>query len=468
MTRAIRAEWVVTMDSLRTGPADTAHALVPDGGVNPEGRVIPDDTVIPDGMVVFERGVITDVGPASEVKERHDDLAVTDLGGHVLLPGFVNAHTHLAMTMFRGVADDVSLEQFLATVVSLEARLLGPDTVREASLAAMVESHLSGVTTALDMYFFADAVMDAARQAGFRAVTGPVVLDEPGPDTPGTTVDERFRSAGSWLADRPVGYDWRPVVGPHSTYLVSESSLVEAASLAGAADALLHLHAAESSDEVAMVRGRTGRHPVALLDDLGILGPRTVLAHRVHLGRGEIGALGRTGASVVHCPSSNLKLASGIAPVSELLEGGVNVALGTDGAASSNDLDVLGAVRLAALLHKCAAPGGPDATALSARDALRMATSNGAAALGLSGRLGVLAPGAMADMVAMDLCGVHTQPVHDVFSAIVYASGRSDVTDVWSRGVRVVEQRVHTLVDQTAAAASLRSLGGAVRAAMSR
>lgn len=424
------------------------------------------DEVIADGMVIYDGPWITEVGPAAELSERHRGVPVTHLRGHALLPGFVNAHTHLAMTMFRGVADDVSLEDFLGTVVPLESRVLNPGSVHQASLAAMVESHLAGVTTALDMYFFADSVMAAAKQSGFRAICGPVVLDGPGPDSPGTTAAERAAASGAWLAKQPVEPEWRPAVGPHSTYLASPETLGVAGALASDADALFHIHAAETTDEVELVLHSRGRRPVALLDDLGLLGKRTVVAHGVHLDQSELEALAGSGASVVHCPASNLKLASGVAPVKQLLDAGVNVALGTDGPASSNDLDMLGSVRLAALLHKTAAPGGPDATAISAREALRMATVRGAAALGLQGRLGVLAPGASADMSAIDLRGVHTQPVHDVFSAVVYAAGRGDVTEVWSRGVRVVEDRTHRIIEESEVAGSLESLGEMVRQAM--
>lgn len=424
------------------------------------------DEVIADGMVVYDGPWITEVGAADELSERYRGVPVTHLRGHALLPGFVNAHTHLAMTMFRGLADDVCLKDFLDTVVPLESRVLNPGSVHQASLAAMVESHLCGVTTALDMYFFADSVMEAARQSGFRAVCGPVVLDGPGPDTPRTTVAERVASSEAWLRKHPAELDWRPAVGPHSTYLASPETLGVAGALASGADALLHIHAAETTDEVEIVRRTRGMRPIALLDELGLLGNRTVIAHGVHLERPEVDALATSGASVVHCPASNLKLASGVAPVKQLLDAGVNVALGTDGPASSNDLDMLGSVRLAALLHKTAAPGGPDATALSARDVLRMATANGAVALGLEGRLGVLAAGASADMSAIDLRGVHTQPVHDVFSAIVYAAGRGDVTEVWSRGMRVVESGTHCIIDESEVAGSLEMLGERVRQVM--
>lgn len=445
--RAVRADWVIPM-----GPRDAGSSRT--------------DEVIADGMVIHDGPWITAVGPAAELSERHRGAPVTHLRGHALLPGFVNAHTHLAMTMFRGVADDVCLEDFLATVLPLESRVLNHRTVHQASLAAMVESHLAGVTTALDMYFFADAVMEAAQQSGFRVVCGPVVLDGPGPDSPGTTAAQRAVSGEVWLRNQPVQPDWRAAVGPHSTYLASPGTLEAAGALACGADALLHIHAAETAEEVELVQRTRGRRPVALLDELGLLDNRTVVAHGVHLDRSEVERLAAGGASVVHCPASNLKLASGVAPVKQLLDAGVNVALGTDGPASSNDLDMLGSVRLAALLHKTAAPGGPDATAISAREALRMATVNGAAALGMEGRLGVLAPGAAADMSAIDLRGVHTQPVHDVFSAIVYAAGRGDITDVWSRGVRVVDRRNHRLVEESEVAGSLASLGEMVQQVM--
>ncbi len=402
------------------------------------GATVPTDDILGDATVVWKGAQIIDVGPAGEIAERHPDVEVIRLRGHALIPGLVNAHTHLAMTMFRGIADDVSLEDFLGTVLPLESRVLSSETVHQGALAAMVESHLAGVTTALDMYFFADEVMAAAGRSGFRALSGPVVLDGPGPDSLGTTAEQRFGSARKWLEKHPGRTDWRPAVGPHSTYLASPETLDAAGTLARGASAIFHIHAAETADEVALVAGTRGSRPVELLGEMGLLDERTVLAHGVHLTNAEMEAVGDCGASVVHCPASNLKLASGVADVPRLIERGVNVALGTDGAASSNDLDLLGVVRLAALLHKGAGRSAPDATVVSAHEALRMATLNGARALGLDGALGFLGPGAQADMVAIDLDRAHTQPVYDVFSAIVYAAGRGDVTDVWSRGVHVV------------------------------
>ena len=452
----LRAEWVLPMmDQAMTDQAVTDQGMRGPGGSGAE-------PVIHDGAVCFAGDSILEVGPAQEVLAGSPGARVTHLRGHALLPAFVNAHTHLPMTMFRGVADDRGLEEFLATLLPLEGRSLDERRVGLASWCAMVESHRAGVNTALDMYFFSDAVLAAADRLGFRVLTGPVFLDDPGPDSDAAAFERRLAAAAEWLARHPDSPDRLPVVAPHSTYLVSPSSLGAIGELARDAGALLHIHASETQAEVREVTDRHGLSPVALLDDLGLLGPRTVVAHAVHLDRGEIEALARSGASVAHCPASNLKLGSGVAPVAELLEAGVEVALGTDGPASSNDLDVMGAMRLASLLHKSAGARGTDPTVLPARAALKMVTRNGARALGLGGRLGVLAPGASADMIAVDLDQPHTQPVHDVFSALVYSAGRGDITEVWSSGHHVVSGGRHTVADESEVGAVLRSLGAEI------
>ena len=423
----------------------------------------PDAEPIVDGTVVLDDGLITDLGGAAEMAVRHPGVPVTHLRGHALMPAFVNAHTHLAMTMFGGVADDRSLEDFLATVVPLESELLDHDVVATASVGAMVESHLAGVGTALDMYFFPGAVLEAAERCGFRALTGPVVLENEPPDAPGSTPEQRLEALAAWLADHPATDSWRPVVNPHSTYLVSPDHLRSAAELAARHDAVFHVHAAESAGEVATVAAMHSLHPIELLAEVGALGERTVVAHGVQLDESQIALLADSGTSVAHCPSSNLKLASGVAPVPQLLDAGVNVALGTDGSASSNDLDVLGAARLAALLHKTVGSGAPDPSRLDARTTLWMATRSGAAALGLGDTLGLLAPGAMADLVAVDLDGPHTQPIYDVHSSILYAAGRGDISQVWSAGRCVVRDGRHQLVDTDAVVSDLRLLGERTR-----
>ena len=432
-TTVVRAGWVVTVD--------------------------PTDRVIADGAVAWRGGELVAVGPAAEVIAAVGAAETVDLPGHVLLPGLVNAHTHLAMTMFRGIADDLDLQGFLDRVVPAEAELLDPARVGVAVRAAAAESLLSGVTSVLDMYFYPDATLAAAHEIGLRVLTGPVFLDAVGPEGRGQA--GQLRWAEDWLDAHPSGDGWRPVVSPHGTYTVSPDHLVDIHALATRHEALLHIHAAENQGEVELVESMHGRRPVELLDDLGVLGRRTMVAHAVHLTGGEIDRLAATGTAVAHCPASNLKLASGIAPVPELLDAGVTVALGTDGPASSNDLDVFGAMRLAALLHKGLSG---DARALPASTVLRMATAAGAEALGIGASVGSLEVGKQADVVAGDLGRPHTQPVHDPGSSLVYAAGRGDVTHVWSSGRPVVADGVLLTVDAAEITAALRALGEEVAA----
>ncbi len=406
--------------------------------------------------VAVDGGRVVAVGDAAEVEGAWAGRERVDLPGHALLPGFVNAHTHLGMSMLRGVADDRDLDAFLAAVLPIEDAVLDAGRVALATRAAATESVLAGVTTALDMYYFAEAGVPAAESVGLRLLSGPVVFD----GGPGSVPwPAQVAAAREWFAradDRP---GTRPVIGPHSTYLVSPDHLAEVRELAVAHGALVHVHAAETAAEVELVRGRHGVGPVALLASLGLLGSDTVLAHAVHLDDGDLELVAGTGAAVAHCPASNLKLASGVARVPELLAAGVAVGIGTDGPASSNDLDVLGATRLAALLHKGApATGAPDAAHLPAEVALRAAALGGARALGIDAEVGSVEVGKLADLVAVDLDRPHVQPVYDVASSVLYAAGRGDVTDVWSAGRRVVADGTPTSPDAATVTDDLRAL----------
>lgn len=423
----ISAEWVVTVDGAR--------------------RVIEHGAVAVVGDTVADVGPLTDIGVAWSPQRR------THLPGHLLMPGMVNAHTHLAMTLFRGIADDRDLADFLGVVIPAEDGLLDAALVECATEAAAVESLRAGVTSALDMYFFCDAALTASRRVGLRVMTGPVLLESAGPDRMARR--DRLAWSGDWLASNPPTRGFRPVVGPHSTYLVDPSTLEHGGDLAARHGATVHIHAAETAAEVRDVRERFGRTPVALLGHLGLLGPSTVLAHGVHLSDEEIDPIVSSGAHVAHCPGSNLKLAAGVARIPELLARGGSVALGTDGPASSNDLDLLGVVRLAALLHK-GVSGDP--TVLDAATVVEMATLGGARALGLDADLGSIEEGKLADLVAVDLSGVHHEPVHDPVSALVYAAGRSDVRHVWVGGRTVVEDGHVVTVDEQRTAARMREL----------
>jgi 5-methylthioadenosine/S-adenosylhomocysteine deaminase len=408
-------------------------------------------TVVRDGAVAVRDGGILAVGPAGELRERYTADEDIDARDCLVLPGLVNTHTHLAMTLLRGRADDVTLQGFLERVLRWEAELLSPKNVAAAVRVALAESVRAGVTTALDMYWFHEAAEEVAREAGWRLLAGPVFMDVP--DSPdGRAYEKRMEWARRDLAGRAGhGPGVRPVVFAHSAYTLEPAQLGEIGALAREFGALLHIHAAENAAEVATVEGRHGMRPVELLDSLGLLGPGLLLAHAVDLTGPEIAALARTGTSVAHCPVSNLKLGCGIAPVPRLLSAGVTVGLGTDGSVSSNTLDVLGAVRQAALVHKAAG----DPTAVDAEQAVRMATIEGARALGLGDQLGSLEPGKRADLIVLDLGRPHLRPRHDVWSALAYAAQSGDVRDTVVEGRVLMRDRVLTTLDEAAALAAL-------------
>lgn len=419
-----------------------------------DGDVVTVDTagtVVAGGAVAVDRGEIVAVGPAAGLRARFEPRESVDADGCLVLPGFVNTHTHLAMTLLRGSADDVTLQGFLERVVRRESELLEPATVAAAVRLAIVESVRAGVTSALDMYWFHEAAERVAAEAGWRLHTGPTFMDVPDP-ADGRGHAERLAWARRDLAGRgPAGAGRRPVLFAHSAYTLSPGQLSEIGALAREFGALLHVHAAENADEVETVRARWGLRPVELLESLGLLGPDTLLAHAVELTGAEIAALARTGTAVAHCPVSNLKLGCGIAPVPGLLAAGVTVGLGTDGAVSSNTLDVLGAVRMAALVHK--AGGGP--TAVGAERAVRMATIEGARALGLGEHLGSLEVGKRADLVVLDLAGAHLRPRHDPWSTLAYASGAADVRDTVVEGRVLMRGRRLTTLDEAAVLGAL-------------
>lgn len=396
--------------------------------------VEPCGCVLEDHALAIRGGDIAAIGPREEVDARFEAGERVRLDGHAVAPGFVNAHTHAAMTLFRGLADDLPLDAWLGEHVwPAEARFVDEDFVCAGTRLAAAEMLLGGTTCFNDMYFFPDAAGEAARRAGMRAVVGLIVLEVP---TVWARDPESYFARGLEVHDAFRG---EPLVStalaPHSPYTVGDAGLERVRALSEELEVPVHVHLHETRREVEDAVRATGERPFARLARLGLVGERLAAVHMTRLLPSEIEACARAGASVVHCPESNFKLASGLCPVPDLAAAGVNVALGTDGAASNNDLDMIGEMRTAAFAGKLAAD---DAAATPAAAVLRMATLGGARSLGLGERIGSLRPGKAADLAAFDLRGPDTQPVHNVISQIVYAATRAHVREVWVAGRRVV------------------------------
>ena len=405
----------------------------------------------PDGMlenhaVAVQGGRIIDVVSSDEIDKKYRADDVVDLPHHVLIPGLINAHTHAAMSLFRGLADDLPLMDWLQNHIwPAEARWVNPDFVRDGTELAVIEMLKSGTTCFSDMYFFPEDTARVCLEAGMRAVVGLILIDFP--TAYAQTADEYLHKAIALHDDLRAAELVTTAFAPHAPYTVSDEPLTKLRTLNDELNLPLHMHVHETEYEVLEAARVSGKRPLARLASLNLLQPNLVAVHMTHLTDAEIEALARSGANVVHCPASNLKLASGFCPVHKLLKSGVNVALGTDGAASNDNLDLLGEMRTAALLAKAVAN---DATALPAHQALRMATLNGAKALGIDDRVGSIEPGKAADLTAIDLSAADTQPVYNPISQLVYSAGREQVTDVWINGKQMLANRRLTTIDETA------------------
>ncbi|PWG63479.1 TRZ/ATZ family hydrolase [Sediminicurvatus halobius] len=406
----------------------------------------PAGAVFEDHSVAVRDGALVALLPRPEAERHYRPARVRELPGQALMPGLVNAHTHAAMALLRGYADDLPLMTWLTEHIwPAEQAHVSEAFVRDGTELAVVEMLRGGVTCFNDMYYFPETVAEVASHAGMRVTVGMIVLDFPtvyadGPD-------------GYLERGRALHADWRDhplvdtVLAPHAPYTVGEASLERVRILADDLDRRVHIHLHETAGEVADSVREHGDRPLARLDALGLLGPRLLAVHMTQLTGDERARLAESGAHVVHCPEANLKLASGLCPVTDLLARGVNVALGTDGAASNNDLNLFGELRSAALVAK--AESG-DAGALPAWQALHLATLGGARALGRDHEIGSLLPGKAADMIAVDLSGPEAQPLHNVVSQLAYATGRSQVTDVWIAGRPVLADRLPQTLDMPA------------------
>lgn len=367
-----------------------------------------------------------------------------DATGGIVLPGLVNAHNHAAMALLRGYADDLPLERWLfERIFPAEARHVDPDFVYWGTLLACFEMIQSGTTCFADGYFFEDAAAQAVERSGMRALLAQGVIDFPAPGVPDPA--DNVARAQAFL-ERWLGRCTRitPGVFCHSPVTCSPRTLEMSNRVAEQYGVPLQLHLSETAGEVATVRERFGRRPVAFLEDLGLLGPRLLAAHAVHLVDAEIELLAQYGVKVAHVPESNMQLASGIAPVGRMLAGGCRVALGTDGCASNNNLDLWETMDTAAKMDKVSSG---DPTAMKAREVLTMATAWGAAALGLDAEIGTLAAGKRADLIVVDLDRPHLQPHYDPYSALVYSAKGSDVRDVLVDGRVLMRDRRVTALD---------------------
>ncbi len=423
--------------------------------VEPEGVVLTDHTV------VIEGSRIKAIVPSSTWRAESGAHEAIALPCHALIPGLVNTHTHAAMSLFRGMADDIPLMDWLqGHIWPTEARVVGREFVRDGTRLAAAEMLLSGTTCFNDMYFFGDEAAAAAIEAGIRAAIGMIVIGFP--SAWASDVDEYFRR-GQEIHDR---YRDHPLIttsfAPHAPYTVDDVALKRIATLAEELDCSVHMHVHETAAEIESALTEHGVRPLHRLHGLGLLSPRLQAVHMTNIADDEFELLALGGVNIVHCAESNLKLASGFCPVARLLEHGINVALGSDGAASNNDLDMLGEMRTAALLAKGVAG---NTCAVPAAAALTMATLNGARALGLEREIGSLQAGKSADIVAIDLGGMVSQPLYDPLSQIVYSSQRDQVDNVWVGGRRVVADRVLLTLDTAELADTARSWRDRIAAA---
>ncbi len=409
--------------------------------------------------LAVDGGRIVAVLPVAEAERRFAPAARHDRPTHVLLPGLVNTHCHAAMSIFRGLADDLPFERWLKERVwPAESKWVGPELVADGTRLAIAEMLAGGITCFSDMYYYPDVVGEVATEAGMRAVLGMIALDFP---TVWARDAEEYLRKGLEVYDRCRSEPLLTAAfAPHAPYSVADATLSRIRLLADELEVPIHMHLHETAAEVADAVRATGRRPLAHLDELGLVTPALVGVHATQLESIEIELLAKAGASIVHCPRSNLKLANGVCPVARLQAAGVNVALGTDGAASNNRLDLWAELQMAALLGKLAAN---DATALGAREVLAMATLNGARALNLDSEIGSLVTGKAADVICVDLSGIEHRPLLDPLSELVYAASRHDVTDVWVAGEHLIVQREAVRMDLPAIAAAAERWGQRLR-----
>jgi len=386
---------------------------------------------------------ILDILPSNKARDIYQAQTEVDYAQHALIPGLINAHTHAAMSLFRGLADDLALMDWLNNHIwPAENQWVNEDFVQLGTELACAEMLRSGTTCFNDMYFFPDIAARVASKTGIRACVGLIALDFP---TIWARDADEYIDKGLIVHDAYRGNELiNTSFAPHAPYTISDEPLQKIRMLADELDLPVHMHIHETAHEVDEAVIKMGQRPLQRLADLGLISPNLVAVHMTQLLAEEIDQLAAAGSHIVHCPKSNLKLASGFCPVQRLLNAGINVALGTDSAASNNDLDMFSEMKTAALLAKGVSG---DATAVPAHQALTMATLNGAKALGIDNKTGSLSIGKYADLIAVDFSSTETTPVYDPISHLVYCCGREQVSDAWIAGKHIMKKRTITTLD---------------------
>jgi 5-methylthioadenosine/S-adenosylhomocysteine deaminase len=414
--------------------------------------VRPQHVVYDNHCVAIRDELILGLLPLSEARITWPGAEIIELPDHVLIPGSINAHTHSPMTLLRGYADDMELHVWLKEHIwPAEREFVGPDFVADGTRLAIAEMLRAGTTCFNDMYFFPDATIETCLQAGMRASIGiPIIeMETAWAADVDSYIEKGLQMHDKWKSQPLISF----TLSPHAPYTVSNETLHRISALSKQRGFPVHMHLLETEWEIKQSQQHHDLHPLSLLEQQGLLDSKLLAVHMTQLSAEDIEKLATVGAHVVHCPQSNLKLASGICPLTSLLKAGVNVALGTDGAASNNDLNLLAEAQTAALLAKGISG---DAQAVTAFQMLEMMTINGARALGLDARIGSIEKGKQADLCALDLSAPETQPLYHVISQLIYAASRRQVSDVWVAGKRLLENGELTTIDLDAVIRSAR------------
>lgn len=408
--------------------------------------VEPENVSLENHAIAVHDERIIDVLSAQDAEKKYSARNTVHLAHHVVMPGLVNMHTHSAMVLFRGMADDLALMEWLQNHIwPAEKQWLSAQFVYDGTQLAILEMLRSGTTCFNDNYFFPDGVAHAAVQAGMRAAIGAVVINFSSAYAADTQeyIAKALESYDAWRDHKLITH----MLAPHAPYTVDDKTFIKVAALAAENKLRIHLHLHETKQEITDSLRDYGKRPLKRLQDLGLVSPDLLCVHMTQVDAEDIAILENHQAHVIHCPESNLKLASGFCPVAQLMKNNINVALGTDGAASNNDLNMFIEMRTAALLAKAVAQ---EPTALNAMQAIKMATLNGAQALGLADNIGSITPGKYADLIAVNLTDINTQPLYNPISHVVYALNAQQVSDVWVAGKRLLENGAFTQSDAQA------------------